>query len=249
MRYQWRQHIAGIIHGDGSISPWPKINKPSIPQASPHLHTLDMDRFRSALRAFTNPVVAVMTSDNSEEERVSQPLAVTINSFSTVTMNPVPYIAFNLRSNSRVWSAIEQNKRFEIIVFKDTADAATILQEYTKADKSIVRPFSLTSEEGSIQRNACARSQKDGLEPEFRIQHSSLLFTLVCHLDRGKCLAVGDHVLVLATVSNMRNGENTEGETALSYAMGDFRSAGPVVEPLTTKLRPAPRVPYAQRRP
>lgn len=157
---------------------------------------------KAVSRRLTHPVVLITSrmpaSDPDGEGAKEGPVlqhcrGVTVSSFTTVTLTPLPIVTFNLKVPSRTWHAIEQSGRFCAHVMAATPEAAGITTAFTmpheRADKPFVQCIWMGARVEGL-RNAPPKIKLPG----------SVLARLECWVMQDKCITVGDHVVVVAAV-------------------------------------------------
>ncbi|KAF2716195.1 hypothetical protein K431DRAFT_212711, partial [Polychaeton citri CBS 116435] len=90
---------------------------------------------KSVCRSLTYPVVVITTRDSQPDRPVPLEVlcrGVTVSSFSTVAMNPGPFVTFNLRSDSRTLQAIKKTEEVMIHVLAATPAGARLANVFTK---------------------------------------------------------------------------------------------------------------------
>jgi flavin reductase (DIM6/NTAB) family NADH-FMN oxidoreductase RutF len=154
---------------------------------------------------------------------------MTVSSFTTLTLTPMPIVTFNIRRPSQTLNAISQSKQFFIHILSATESGARVADAFTKGNAPDVfrnRAFEVLRRRGS--------SSTEGLDPPL-LAADGIMKVLRCQVleDRG-LLEVGDHVLVLGEVISIiepaPKGEAEVEERGLCYLDSEYRQVGPVIE-------------------
>ena len=136
-----------------------------------------------------------------------------VSSFNTVSLNPGPYVSFNIKLPSSTYAAIEASCVFTASGLKD----ARVADAFVKHKAAAGRPYG----DGVWS---------DLVETDGRLKKGSGgTWWMRCRLQRDKCSQVGDHVIVVAKVVECGGYEGGEG-IGLVYAEGDYRKVGEVVD-------------------
>jgi flavin reductase (DIM6/NTAB) family NADH-FMN oxidoreductase RutF len=153
--------------------------------------------------------VAIITATDPHEPLEKAFRGMTVSSFNTVTLHPVPVISFNVRRPSETLSALQSSKRFLVHLLAPGQLTATLARDFSKGNHnlSIVSgkgDFEFSShapssgEESSARplpllrrKNAAADAAEDSL--------SAIPFVFECQL-HPKDIEVNDHTIVVGTV-------------------------------------------------
>ncbi|KAK3072056.1 hypothetical protein LTR53_007528 [Teratosphaeriaceae sp. CCFEE 6253] len=213
------------------------------------------DDMRAASRPLSHPIVVVTSRvpppprrsggprasgpPNVKEiwfDRLVQSRGVTVSSFTTVTLHPVPVIAFNLKLPSRTWDAISASRRMSVHIMDATPEAAAIAHLFTLPHDRPEYPFlALVNTGHTVVVNAVA-------PPRIRSDTGAVLARLGGKLLAEKCVHVGDHVVVIVEVVSVNftgSAPNPERARAqerlgegmgLTYAKRQYRGVGPKIE-------------------
>lgn len=160
---------------------------------------------RINMRAIPHPVALI--SCNAP----TGPAGMLVSSFNTITLNPDPYISFNVKLPSRTYSALSSHGTFNVHALNITGiwlGHAFLQWKVKKGDKW------------------------PGLgKKETLVDHVGVKFTLMCEWVREKSVEVGDHVVVVGRVRNVVAGRGArEWGAGMIYSEGQFRRPGKPVD-------------------
>ncbi|RKK55285.1 Heat shock protein 90 [Fusarium oxysporum f. sp. cepae] len=149
------------------------------------------------------------------------PRAMTMSSFTSLTLAPTPLVTFNIATPSRTLDAIRASGGFNVHVLSGDERGANVASHFTK---------------GNVGGNAfkgLAYSQEDDEAPVLR--EDGVMFALRCRVlkdaPEGGLLRVRDHVIVVGEVVEMvRVGEEEDEDFGLVYADRRYREVGVVLE-------------------
>lgn len=222
------------------------------------------------MRQMAHPVVVITTSAPPAEdsppastEPPTEPTstttpfpnlrAMTVSSFTTVTLSPDPIISFNVKVPSRTFSALTSRQVFRILILSGNAAGARVADAFTKGSPEA--GFQALTDQGMH----VAFQDKKPWAPTIR--GPGILMALDCELLPAKCIDVGDHAVVLAKVVRIRPGqvehkdadadawingqEATQRVRGLVYGNRAYRTIGPSIE-LSRHDEPLARKPGAQ---
>ena len=152
--------------------------------------------------------------------------AMTVSSINTVTLEPKPIISFNIRQPSRTRDAVFENGRFYIHFLTASAPGEFIGRIFAKGDAA--HGFS------SLEEASISWSWEPEHCPGPQIQGAGILARLGCQLLAEKCVEVGDHIIVVATVESIDPGPEQikpgkvdfSGLPGMSYVMRSFKKIG-----------------------
>lgn len=183
------------------------------------------DEVRQALRVIPYPI-AIVTSGpvsitdrdqslpivhTSKEERLR---GLLVSSFNTITLDPVPYVSFNIRLPSSTWQAILETGKFEAHMMWDLNAAANFVAPRTLAGTGEMNPSKNEKTPDTLQKELMR----------------GRLFGLACELNSHQ--QVGDHVLVtgkvtsvLPSVLNRDQTTKNEHHKALLWCQGGWHEA------------------------
>lgn len=216
-------------------APW-KVSPPSPPSVHPHAHahphapanttfdapTAPVEPFRSVMRLLPSSVV-VCTSADAE----SIPRGMTMSSFTSLSLHPVPLITFNIALPSRTLEAIAQSREFNIHVLSGDGEGARVADWFRRGNASDRGVF-----EAGRMRDGCGceavQQGQEGRGAAPLLRGKGVLYGLKCKLlddepNRGLVRA-RDHVVVLAEVREITEGRGEQpGQEVFGLAYADRR--------------------------
>ena len=191
------------------------------------------------MRSAPNPLTAIISYSSRERYRDNPPAAsenehiapapevgkndgmgslpklagLLVSSFNTVTLDPKPYVSFNIRLPSLTYEVIRASNGFTASGLKDARVAdAFVKRSFTFKDRYSENLWAeWVDGDGRLKRG------KGGT------------WWMRCRLQGDKCVEVGDHIIVVAKVLECGGYEDGEG-TGLVYAEGGYRKVGAVVD-------------------
>lgn len=186
------------------------------------------DNMRLALRHLTQPV-ALVTSTLPLDPTARGSRGVTVSSFSTVTLNPRPVVSFNLKVPSRTWDAIDASQRICIHLLRATPEGAAVAHAFTLPYEQAHGPFDhlerFVGQSRSSVANTVSPPQIDWPEAVHMVVEADVM--------RDECVTVGDHIVVLAKVTNVKStGSDVSDTGLLAYGRRSYRQLGEELQPL-----------------
>ncbi|KAK4890734.1 hypothetical protein LTR27_010553 [Elasticomyces elasticus] len=198
---------------------------------------------RAVSRASTHPVVIITSrtpapsgGKETVDEMVRHCRAVTVSSFTTVTLDPVPIVTFNLKVPSRTWDAISQSQRLCVHFMAATPSAVAITSLFTRPYERPEEPFLALAD---VEARVLLR--RSTASPKIKDDKGAILARMDAALLKDKCVHVGDHVVVFAKVQNITlPGEEQktnrfaalkrlEEKAGLAYGRREYRGLGDVI--------------------
>lgn len=165
------------------------------------------------MRRLAHSVVVCTATD-----RDGQPRGMTMSSFVSLSMDPVPLVTFNVRTPSRTLTAIQDEEgRFNIHVLAEGVEGAMVAEWFTRGNVG-----------GEMFRDLPAGIEvveEDGKAPV--LEGRGVLFVLRCRVLGEGMVRVRDHVVVVGEVEGVVRGEG-EG-FGLVYADRRYRNLGEVL--------------------
>lgn len=122
--------------------------------------------------------------------------AMTVSSFTTVTLGPPPappIISFNIRTPSRTLTALLARQHFRVHMLAGTPAGARIADAFTRGNAEAA--FAALDAQGV---GIAFDAQREPWAP--RLVGRGVSADLACRVLEGKCVEVGDHVVVVAEV-------------------------------------------------
>jgi flavin reductase (DIM6/NTAB) family NADH-FMN oxidoreductase RutF len=181
--------------------------------------------------------VVVATSTAAPPDRGTPPRfkGMTVSSFTTLTLTPMPIVTFNIRRPSQTLNAISESKQFLIHILSATESGARVADAFTRGNgRDVFRngAFEVLRKRGG--------NATESLEPPL-LAADGIIKVLRCRIleDQG-LVDVGDHVLILGKVVSIidpapRKDAKVE-ERCLCYLDREYRQVGPVIEPPKNEL-------------
>lgn len=189
-------------------------SSPIAPTADPTSPAALSEQIRSIMRLLPHSVV-VCTSTHDQAPR-----AMTMSSFTSLTLSPTPLISFNIATPSRTLDAITQSGHFNIHIMSGDELGVQVADRFTRGNTDDVF-------EGL---DYDASGTDAGTPPLLRGE--GVMYGLRCRLLRdeptGGVMRVRDHVIVVGEVVEMIPGSCGK-EFGLAYADRKYRQVGRVI--------------------
>ncbi|KJX92249.1 hypothetical protein TI39_contig5882g00005 [Zymoseptoria brevis] len=207
---------------------------------------------RVAMRSLSHPVVVITSTAPGDGDASLRHRGVTVSSFNTVTLSPDPIISFNLKKPSSSWDAMSKSSKVLVHIPAASSRGASIAHAFTQPYE---QPHGGFQAMGKMDIEV---SFRDSAPPTLVDKDYGILYVLRAYVMREKCIDVGDHVIVLATVDKVshfppsliphgsRALDHIEG---LAYASGGYRRRGIDVEDEGKQLLEQKKPPRDQRPP
>ena len=202
----------------------------AVSQSFPQKKVKLADDMRTALRHISQPVALVTSLQKGAIQRADRDIThfrgVTVSSFCTVTLAPVPVISFNLRVPSRSWDAISSSGELRVHLLKASPEGAAAAHAFTQRYIEPHEPFE------HLSRHPSARIHK-GSTPLLSWR-AAVQTDISARIMRDKCVQVGDHMIVVAEVRKVRLPGNDDFGSAggLAYGMQSYRQLGGEIKPM-----------------
>ncbi|KAG6308287.1 hypothetical protein E4U45_001632 [Claviceps purpurea] len=205
------------LQSSASSQPW-KLSPSKVPTSDPDAEATLPEQVRSVFRLLTNPVVVCTATHEGV------PRAMTMSSFTSLTLSPVPLVSFNIATPSRTLEALMASREFNIHVLAGDASGAAVADHFTRGNTDGV----FDTIEGATYTLG---EPRPGSAPLIRGQ--GILRVLRCTLLRDGntdgLVRVGDHVIVVGKVDEMIPVTKVK-EFGLAYADRKYRLVGGVVD-------------------
>jgi len=128
-----------------------------------------------------------------------------VSSFNTVTLDPRPFVSFNIKRPSSTYDAICQSGSFTASGIR----SVTVTDAFVKSRGVIKALEQIVGEEGKL------KDTKGGT------------WWMSCRLAKEHCVEVGDHVVVIGEVIDAASYGAEDGKgMGLVYAEGSYRKVG-----------------------
>ncbi|TFA99883.1 hypothetical protein CCMA1212_008120 [Trichoderma ghanense] len=187
-----------------------RTSSPIAPTADPTSPAALSEQIRSIMRLLPHSVV-VCTSTHDQAPR-----AMTMSSFTSLTLFPTPLISFNIATPSRTLDAITQSGHFNIHIMAGDELGVQVADRFTRGNTDDVF--------GGLDYDA---GGTDGAPPLLRGE--GVMYALRCRLlsdePTGGLMRVRDHVIVVGEVVEMVPGSCGK-EFGLAYADRKYRQVG-----------------------
>lgn len=155
------------------------------------------------------------------------PRAMTMSSFTSLTLSPTPLVTFNILAPSRTLDAIVSSGRFNVHVLAGDPRGVAVASHFTKGNI-----------DGNLfdDLNGVVDCDGDGV-----LRGEGVLFALKCRVlsdaPEGGLVRVRDHIIVVGEVLEMVPISDRE-EFGLAYADRRYRQVGEVLEKDGNKREP-----------
>ncbi|KAF2760830.1 hypothetical protein EJ05DRAFT_508071 [Pseudovirgaria hyperparasitica] len=173
------------------------------------------DLFIKVFRELMNPVALITAITEPIEEAdsgrkgYSNVQIMTISSLTSVTVSPVPYVSFNIKIPSRTFDAMGPLFRISLLVCNKIA--AFTAEQFTMGDAREMLLGFTGSKLPTLKSDDIRIPYLEGVSTE----------SLICKVD--KTMEVGDHVVVVAEVLDVRRDQVRGSETRhLYYRTGRY---------------------------
>ena len=164
-----------------------------------HTATELHEKLKSLLRIVPHPLAVVA----SRADLASKPTGLLVSSFNSVTLQPIPFVSFNIRSVSTTLAAIKKSRSF----------VASIVDQPIIADAFAQRlPDSEEVKERVLKSNGELEKGNGGV------------IWLRCRYVHRRSVEVGDHEIVVGEVLDFGAYDPKYlSETAMVYCQGSYR--------------------------
>lgn len=173
------------------------------------------DQIRSLMRLLPHSVVVCTAMHNNT------PRAMTMSSFTSLTLQPTPLVSFNVASPSRTLDAIAAARAFNIHVMAGDARGARLADRFTKGNAGAAL-FD------GLEWTTMTTCEGEGGAPVLR--EEGVLRVLRCRVlneaDGSGLVRVRDHVIVVGEVVEVLDGRDEGEGFGLAYADRRYRQVG-----------------------
>ncbi|EAW24864.1 flavin reductase family protein [Aspergillus fischeri NRRL 181] len=182
------------------------------------------DQVRLLMRRVPYPV-AIITATDPQGPIEKAFRGMTVSSFNTVTLHPLPVISFNVRRPSETLTALQSSGRFLVHLLAPTPATAALARDFSRgnhnlallsgkgdfefaqhvsADGSVTRPLPI------LRRRAISQTNTEESVEDFP-------FVFECQLN-PQCVEVYDHTIIVGTVVQplFRHLPESEAETSVT---------------------------------
>ena len=180
------------------------------------------------------------SSHQDDEQKYSRLCAMTVSSINTVTLEPEPVISFNIRRPSRSHDAIFHNGGFNVQFLTASVAGRYMGEAFSRGNA--VKGFQMLDKAGI----SWSYSSTEANGP--LINGDGVLACVKCRLIAKKCVEIGDHTVIIATIDSVSPGPNQmvngsilfSGCPGLTYVMREFREVGGSIPDAFNKDRISP---------
>lgn len=172
---------------------------------------------RMLMQCVPHPVVVLTAAATMSKTQKPIPLGIAVSSFNTVTLDP-PTISFNVKEPSQTLDAIRTDHgRFRIHFFAASPGGAQLVASFTKGNNPTAYNDRLKL--AKMDFSGKSLNGEDHFSTAAHIQSKSVSAIMECELTQQ--LAVGDHIIAVATVSNVWTREKKT-KPYLSYVQHNY---------------------------
>ncbi|KAK4645694.1 hypothetical protein QC761_203780 [Podospora bellae-mahoneyi] len=202
---------------------------PTPPSIHPHSSSSTSlplpEQFRSLMRLITHSVVVCTSSSSGPIPR-----AMTMSSFTSLSLLPTPIISFNIATPSRTFDALSSSRLFNIHILTDDPSGARIADWLARGNAAGLEVF----EQLQSECGCSYETETKGKAPI--LKGPGVLYVLRCELlqePMGGLVKVRDHYIVLGEVKEIVevNGGGKEDKFGLIYADRKYRELGGCIIP------------------
>ena len=155
-------------------------------------------------------------------------MGMLVSSFNSVTVDPVPFVSFNVEQPSRTFDEIKRTFYFTVVAVSN-AKVADAFKEHAE-DRQIILDNLMNNE-----------------NPDNATQ--GLVWWMRCRMERKKSsTVVGNHVIVVGKVTHVGQFKGGLGQEALVYSRGTYKLPGVPVTP-EDDARRMTGLPWSQKLP
>ncbi|KAL8761628.1 MAG: hypothetical protein Q9184_002275 [Pyrenodesmia sp. 2 TL-2023] len=171
-------------------------------------------QIRGMMRLVPHPLTIILAQDTES----ALPSGLLVSSFNTITLDPVPYVSFNLKLPSATYTKIQKSGVFGASAF---------------SNPDIAKDF-LLDKDSAAYRTALRKNVREG--KTMLKTGKGGIWWMGCQFMEKESLQVGDHLVVIAKVVGAeyynefyKPRENVQA-SALIYLDGRYRTAGEPVD-------------------
>lgn len=166
------------------------------------------------------------SNHKDDDQKYGRLCAMTVSSINTVTLEPEPVISFNIRRPSRSYDAIFQSSGFNVQFLTASIAGRYMGEAFSRGNA--VKGFQMLDRAGISWSYSSAETNGP------LINGDGVLACLKCRLMAKKCVDIGDHTVMIATIESISPGpKQVENESTLfsgcpgvAYVMRDFKELG-----------------------
>lgn len=217
----------------------PSIHPSSSSKASTATDSPMSEQLRSLMRLLAHSVVVCTSIEPGAPGRGAVPRAMTMSSFTSLTLYPTPLVSFNIATPSRTLSAVQASRHFNVHVLRSGVEGARVADWFTRGNADGHRVFEGLTSKGAFRSGedgpVCRVEMEPGAAPV--LKGAGVLYSLRCQVlddaPHNGLIPVRDHVIVVGEVLGILDasdgGEGQEDAFGLVYADRRYRQLGAVV--------------------
>ncbi|KAI9736957.1 MAG: hypothetical protein M1834_000546 [Cirrosporium novae-zelandiae] len=194
-----------------------------VPVPQKHLDTAEFSSsVRNLMRRVPQNVAVILSKDlplEKDGKARDRKFGLTVSSFNTVSLDPIPIVSFNIKLPSRTWTAIDRSHAFTVHLLNDSRVATSIARKFAGPDLAHkgVQPSDIEEMTYKVS----------GRSPLLKVM-DAVSFAFQCELLSTH--SVGDHMVVFGKVEKVYCPEGAESlkysdKSTLCYGNRSFRSA------------------------
>ncbi|PMB68963.1 hypothetical protein BM221_005549 [Beauveria bassiana] len=180
------------------------------------------EQLRAVMRLLSQSVVVCTSAGHDKIPR-----AMTMSSFTSLTLKPTPVITFNVATPSRTLDSIQASRSFNIHVLSGDSSGAAVADHFTRGNEGADVFAGL--EDVVLEQSA---EDSTALAPPPLLRGKGVVHVLRCRLLEDEpvrgLIRVRDHMIVVAEVVEMIPGVESN-EFGLAYADRKYRQVGSVI--------------------
>ncbi|KAK2768560.1 hypothetical protein FQN54_000416 [Arachnomyces sp. PD_36] len=215
-------------------------------------------QIRTLMRLVPHPVSIITSTSTSTTSPSSSPYrGMTVSSFNTVTLSPIPIVSFNVKTPSETLNAIHSSGRFAVHLLAPKEGTAGLARLFSGGSEGLVDVGEKEGEGGFEFCPAPEGETETGEPPILKLKGSGsevsdmevdFPFILQCEY-LPQSVSVGDHMVVLGKVVRVHThpgllesgGSEKKKELCLTYADTKFWKMGEEVDISSTKTESSSR--------
>lgn len=158
------------------------------------------------MRSTPHPLTTIVSQSPGTPD--GRPRGLLVSSFNTITLDPIPYVSFNIKRPSSTYDAIHSSGLFTA----SGVSNAIVAHAFVKGNGSTNGWERMVGKDGKLKKDVGGT------------------WWMSCRLVEEKTLEVADHVVVVGEVLDAGTYGDGEAEMGLAYAEGTYRRIGEVVD-------------------
>ncbi|KAM3486635.1 hypothetical protein MY8738_000501 [Beauveria namnaoensis] len=181
------------------------------------------EQLRAVMRLLSQSVVVCTSAGHDKIPR-----AMTMSSFTSLTLKPTPVITFNVATPSRTLNSIQASRSFNIHVLSGDLSGAAVADHFTRGNEGADVFAGLDD----VVLEQSAENSTALAPPPPLLRGKGVVHVLRCRLLEDEpvrgLIKVRDHMIVVAEVVEMIPGVESN-EFGLAYADRKYRQVGSVI--------------------